>query len=158
MLASLDPLAPKKGGKKARKVMMATFDQLSQTANHPSLSNTETLMRELVANIDGRQSIALPPMNKGSRKIVHELAAAFNLKSGSKGRDSGRYVTLTKTTRSGIINEGKVRALMKRATRGSVHESEGQKKGRPRIPEHCEGDEVGKVNHRAHCVLLFCAC
>ncbi|KIM69579.1 hypothetical protein SCLCIDRAFT_103262 [Scleroderma citrinum Foug A] len=101
-------------------------------------------MREFVANIGGRQSIALLPMNKGSRKIVHELAVAFNLKSGSKGNDPRRYVTLTKTTRSGIINEGKVRALMKRATRGSGREFEGQKKGRPRMPEHYEGDEVGK--------------
>lgn len=155
MLASLDPLVPKKGGKKARKLMMAIFNQLNQTA---SLSSTETLMREFVANIGGRQSIALPPMNKGSRKIVHELAVAFNLKSGSKGNDPRRYVTLTKTTRSGIINEGKVRALMKRATRGSGREFEGQKKGRPRMPEHYEGDEVGKVNHRTHYCSLFCAC
>lgn len=148
MLASLDPFSPKKGGKKARKLMMDIFNQLSQTANHSSgvvgMSSIETLMREFVANIGGRQSIALPPMNKGSRKIVHELAAAFNLASHSKGSGPGRYITLTKTTRSGIISEGKVKALMKRATRGSGREFERQDKGRPRMPAHREGDEVGK--------------
>ncbi|KAI6037560.1 hypothetical protein EDC04DRAFT_2121208 [Pisolithus marmoratus] len=102
-------------------------------------------MRRFVENIDGRRSMPLLPMDKSTRKIVHDLATAFNLKSHSKGKGPGRYITLVKTTRTGIINEGKVKAIVKRATRGSGHAEEGsQKKGRPHVPSHREGDEVGK--------------
>lgn len=151
MLAALDITAPKKGGKKAHKLIMAAFNQLSQTTNHPmDMSKIESLMREFVANIGGRKTISLPPMDKGTRKAVHELATAFNLKSLSKGGGLGRYVTLTKTTWSGTINEGKVKALMKRAARESGRGFGGQKGGRPQIPAHREGDEVGKVNFHSH--------
>ncbi|KAL4073754.1 hypothetical protein J3A83DRAFT_2611447 [Scleroderma citrinum] len=148
MLAYLDPAAPKKGGKKARKLIKAAFDQLSQTADQRSgvvdMTTIETLLRKFVANIGGGKTIALPPMTQATRKTVHELAAAFNLKSLSKGSGPGRYITLTKTTRSGIINEGKVNAVMKRAIRGSGRVFNGQREGRSRVPAHREGDEVGK--------------
>jgi len=41
--------------------------------------------------------MALPPMDKEKRKLVHEMAHAFNLKSQSEGRGEGkRYTKLTK--------------------------------------------------------------
>ncbi|KAI6121873.1 hypothetical protein F5141DRAFT_999553 [Pisolithus sp. B1] len=145
MLASLDPSVPKKGGKKARKLMVAALKEMEHLCNAlDDMSSIEANMRSFVANINGRRSMPLLPMTKGTRKIVHELAAAFNLKSVSKGRGPGRYVTLVKTTRTGIINEGKVKAIMRRATRGSGRVEEGsQKKGRY-VPSHREGDEVGR--------------
>ncbi|KAI6002898.1 hypothetical protein EDD15DRAFT_2360803 [Pisolithus albus] len=135
MLASLDPSVPKKGGKKARKLMVAALKEMEHVRNDLNdISSIESDIRRFVENIDGRRSMPLLPMMKSTRKIVHELATAFNLKSDSKGHGPGRYITLVKTNRTGIINEGKVKAIMKRATRGS---------GRY-VPSHREGDEVGK--------------
>ncbi|KAI6001677.1 hypothetical protein F5J12DRAFT_894542 [Pisolithus orientalis] len=143
MLASLDPLAPKKGGKKARKLMMAALKQMDHLCIElDDMSSIEATMRRFAANIDGRRSMPLLPMKKNMRKIVHELATAFNLKSSSKGHGEGRYVTLVKTNRTGTINEGKVKAIVKRATRGSMEVS--QKKGRVYASSHREGEEVGK--------------
>ncbi|KAI6021583.1 hypothetical protein BKA83DRAFT_4284209 [Pisolithus microcarpus] len=135
MLASLDPSVPKKGGKKARKLMVAALKEMEHVGNELNdISSIEANIRRFIANIDGRRSMPLLPMMKSTRKIVHELATAFNLKSDSKGHGPGRYITLVKTNRTGTINEGKVKAIMKRATRGS---------GRY-VPSHREGDEVGK--------------
>lgn len=143
MLASLDPLAPKKRGKKARKLMMAALKQMDHLCIElDDMSSIEATMRRFAANIDGRRSMPLLPMKKNMRKIVHELATAFNLKSSSKGHGEGRYVTLVKTNRTGTINEGKVKAIVKRATRGSMEVS--QKKGRVYASSHREGEEVGK--------------
>lgn len=91
--------------------------------------------------------MSLPPMEKQSRKQVHELALAFNLKSQSKGKGKARYTTLTKTSRSGVmVNERKIRRIRK--TNGMFIEPlEGADKGKGRstMPRHRDGDEVGKV-------------
>ncbi|KAG6332751.1 hypothetical protein ID866_6341 [Astraeus odoratus] len=142
MLASLDPFSQKKGGKKARKMMMAALQEPNTTVD---MTTIETQMREFIADIGGRKSIAFPPMKKGIRKAVHELAAAFNLRSDSKGKEPKRYITLTKSTRTGITDERKVRKIMNRAVNGWGRMYDGQKKeNRRRMPKHREGDEVGK--------------
>jgi len=53
-------------------------------------------------NINGSKpnSCAFQPMDKKDRKIVHELAAAFNLKSKSAGNGHSRFPVLYKTARS----------------------------------------------------------
>lgn len=43
---------------------------------------------------------ALPPMDKIRRKMVHELAAAFQMNSKSKGTKQNRFTLLIKTTRT----------------------------------------------------------
>ncbi|MCJ1394959.1 hypothetical protein MMC18_007840 [Xylographa bjoerkii] len=55
-----------------------------------------------------RVSISFPPMDTKDRKLVHEFANLFNLKSKSVGGGRGRYPTLFKTSRSIQFSEGKL--------------------------------------------------
>lgn len=50
----------------------------------------------------GKTTMSLPPMEKESRKRVHELADCYSLKSASKGAGRKRFTTLIKTSRSGL--------------------------------------------------------
>jgi len=107
-------------------------------------------IRRFLDDLDGPQSMTLPPCNKSTRKLVHELANAFSLKSISKGRGDARYTTLTKTTMSGIrINEKKVGRIVRRGGGqyfgGGGDWEGGDRKGKTKMARHKEGDEVGKV-------------
>lgn len=89
--------------------------------------------------------MALPPLAKSDRKVVHELANAFNLKSQSKGKGNDRYTTLIRTTRTGMqINKKKVRRVLRQE---EVYIRGAGGRGVPvRMPKQREGDEVGKVS------------
>ncbi|EIM82616.1 uncharacterized protein STEHIDRAFT_101963 [Stereum hirsutum FP-91666 SS1] len=154
--AAADPLAKKKGGKKGRKAMLlaASLDPTITTLPNrvTDLASVEAQIRRFLADIGGSGSMVLPPMAKDSRKAVHELAAAFNLKSESKGKGDGRYTTLKKTTRSGFkANEKKVRGIMRsngvyvNVTRGGGGGGGGGKGGTMKPKE---GEEVGKAAPR----------
>jgi hypothetical protein len=116
-------------------------------------------IRRFVGDVGGRESMSLPPTNKETRKNVHELAAAFGLKSFSKGKGDSRYITLTKTTRTGWgVDEKKVAKIVRRAgDRGGggggagefVFRGKGRGAGAGKVPvpKHKEGDEVGKVGY-----------
>ena len=52
---------------------------------------------------DKKISLALPPMDKADRKVVHDFANAFSLKSKSSGTARSRFPVLYKTQRSGRI-------------------------------------------------------
>ncbi|KAF9231841.1 hypothetical protein BU15DRAFT_67994 [Melanogaster broomeanus] len=118
--AAVDPLSYHKVGKKARKVMLAASklnpeDLVNMVPNAiVDMASLGAQIRRFVDDIRGKSSMALPAMDKASRKKVHELAAAFGLSSQSKGNGVRRYTTLIKTTRTGIVKEGKVKAIMKR--------------------------------------------
>jgi hypothetical protein len=144
--AAADPMSPKKGGKKGHKAILAAA-KLDPSSSIPErvidMVTLEQQIRRFIADISGKATMALPPMNKESRKQVHELATAFHLKSQSKGKGNERYTTLTKTTRSGIaINEQKVRRVAKH---GRVFTHLG--KNATIMPRHKDGDEVGKVRN-----------
>ncbi|TVY80862.1 Protein SQS1 [Lachnellula suecica] len=62
-------------------------------------------------------TLALPPMDKADRKVVHELANAFNLKSKSVGGAKSRFPILTKTNRTPHYVEGKFDAIEARLGR-----------------------------------------
>ncbi|RDL32472.1 uncharacterized protein BP5553_08928 [Venustampulla echinocandica] len=62
-------------------------------------------------------TISLPPMDKADRKIVHELANAFNLKSKSLGSGAKRFPVLCKTARTSVYVEGKFAAVEGRLIR-----------------------------------------
>jgi hypothetical protein len=108
-------------------------------------------IRRFIADIGGPSTMSLPPTNKETRKNVHEMALAFNLKSLSKGHGDARYTTLTKTTKTGaFIDERKVDKIVRRSggmgARGDSFIYD--KKGRGAavvMPRHREGEEVGKV-------------
>jgi hypothetical protein len=51
------------------------------------------------------QTLSLPPMGKNERKMVHELAAVFGLRSKSTGQGLARYPSLVKTRRTVRFNE-----------------------------------------------------
>lgn len=80
-----------------------------------------------------KQTMALPPMETGHRKKVHELAHAFSLKSKSQGSGNGRYISLIKTTRTVLakVDEKKIARVL------GNH--------RKPVQRQREGEEVGKV-------------
>ncbi|KAK7436842.1 squalene synthetase-like protein, partial [Stygiomarasmius scandens] len=152
--AAADPLAKKKGGKKGQKAMLAAakLDPTITVLPNRIIDMTTLVqqIRRFLDDLDGPQSMTLPPCNKSTRKLVHELANAFSLKSISKGRGDARYTTLTKTTMSGIrINEKKVGRIVRRGG-GQYFGGEGDwegggRKGKAKMARHKEGDEVGKA-------------
>ncbi|KAH7339516.1 hypothetical protein B0J17DRAFT_716528 [Rhizoctonia solani] len=77
-----------------------------------TVSAAETRLRSFVNNIN-LQKMALPAMDKESRRRVHLLAECFKIGTVSKGKGVGRYVTLKRTSRTGInIDEKKIRRLV----------------------------------------------
>lgn len=147
--AAANPFLPKKGGKKSRKAMLKAA-KLGQSVSIPEriidLASLEQQIRQFLNDIGGLDTMILPPMGKESRKQVHELAAAFNLKSRSKGKGDWRYTTLMKTSMSGIgINAKKIARITKRSNGGFSHGGSGR--GSAPIPRQRDGDEVGKACH-----------
>jgi hypothetical protein len=147
LIEAADPLAPKKGGKKGRKATLAAA-ALDASVNLPNrvfdTFSLEVQIRRFLADINGPRTMALPPLAKEERAKVHELALAFNLKSQSKGKGTGRYTTLIKTTRSGIgINENKISRIVRNT---EVYlQGSGKRGGRAVMPKHKEGEVVGKA-------------
>jgi hypothetical protein len=56
-------------------------------------------------------------MDKADRKVVHELANAFNLKSKSAGNGNKRFPVLYRTARTTSFSETKFNAVEERLTR-----------------------------------------
>ncbi|EJF65216.1 hypothetical protein DICSQDRAFT_98859 [Dichomitus squalens LYAD-421 SS1] len=145
-----DPLAAHKGGKKGRKAMLAAARAADELPNRVvDFVSLEQQIRRFLEDIGGRDTMVLPPCDKETRKRVHDLAGAFNLKSQSKGSGSERYTTLIKTSKSGLgVKEGKIRAIMRKATDGAWDAPAAWGKGRGRttanLAKHREGEEVGK--------------
>jgi hypothetical protein len=165
LIAAADPFGPHKGGKKGRKAMRAAAG-LDPTINvlPNRIMDMSTLVQKIetfLSDIGGPKSMSLPPMEKSTRKNVHELALAFNLKSISKGKNNDRYTTLTKTTRSisANVDYRKVQRLVRRSGgrfdiplgAAAYHKDSGKKGVR-----HREGDEVGKVSFIPFFHFLFC--
>ncbi|KAJ7025333.1 hypothetical protein C8F04DRAFT_1191473 [Mycena alexandri] len=155
--AAADPLSYKKGGKKGRKAMLAAarLDPTITVLPNRVIDMTTLVqqIRRFLADIGGPSTMSLPPTDKETRKNIHEMAIAFNLKSQSKGKGDSRYTTLTKTTRSGLgTNEAKVAKITRRGANGrggaGFVRYESGDKGKARVaamPRHRDGDEVGKA-------------
>ncbi|KAF9483093.1 hypothetical protein BDN70DRAFT_874140 [Pholiota conissans] len=150
-----DPMSKKKGGKKGRKAMLAAAELDPTITVIPNrvvdMTTLVQQIRRFIADVGGPSTMSLPPTNKETRKNIHEMAVAFNLKSLSKGKGDARYTTLTKTTRSGInVNEAKVAKIVRRSggmgARGDSFIYDKKGRGPPTaMPRHREGDEVGKA-------------
>lgn len=156
-----DPLSRKQGGKKGRKAMLAAAGADPTITVLPNrIIDMVTLVQQIkrfIYDEDGPLTMSLPPTNKSTRKNVHAIAAAYHLKSISKGRGDARYTTLTKTARTGFnVDEVKVSNIVRRSggigARGDsfVHDRKGKKVrsggGQAPVPRHREGDEVGGVS------------
>ncbi|KNZ82050.1 Protein SQS1 [Termitomyces sp. J132] len=153
-----DPMSYKKGGKKGQKAMLsaAKLDPTITVLPNRVIDITTLVqqIRRFISNIGGPSSMSLPPASKETRKRVHEMALAFNLKSISKGKGDARYTTLLKTTRTGLfVDEGKVAKIVRRSMRGgggggefSRSSTRGSRGGAHAMPPlHKEGEEVGKA-------------
>ena len=109
----------------------------------------EAQIRRFLEDIGGRETMVLPPCDKSTRAMVHELATAFNLKSQSKGSGNTRYTTLIKTTRTGVgINEKKIKRILKTSAGYQWDTTGSSRGGRTKtvsLAKHREGEEVGKV-------------
>ncbi|KAI0315176.1 hypothetical protein OF83DRAFT_1174066 [Amylostereum chailletii] len=152
LIAAADPLSQKRGGKKGRKEMLkvASLDPRIAVPNRVvDFASLEQQIRRFLDDIGGPDTMVLPPMDKSKRKMVHELAQAFNLKSESKGKGLGRYTSLIKTTKSGVnVNDRKVRSILKRMgvrVDGGVGGWNGDGKGKGDGGKIREGDIVGKA-------------
>ena len=111
------------------------------------LVSLEAQIRRFVADA-GATSMALPPADKATRKRVHELANAFNLKSESRGAGAARYTTLAKTSKSGLhVNERKVKRVLRESGAWDWQGPPGTAAGGKKmsLAKHQEGEEVGKV-------------
>ncbi|PIL36280.1 hypothetical protein GSI_01942 [Ganoderma sinense ZZ0214-1] len=147
MKLAADPLAAHQGGKKGRKAMLAAARTAEDLPNRiVDFITLEQQIRQFLADIDGGDTMALPACDKQTRKHIHDLAGAFDLKSQSKGKGDARYTTLIKTSKSGLdIREGKVYAIMKKATNGTWDAPRnGNWRGKANLAKHREGEEVGK--------------
>ena len=86
-------------GIKAIKNEMKSFLMSNHTTLvYPSETNTSKAKIQLI-------SLALPPMDKTHRKIVHEVANAFRLESKSIGNGSNRAPVLVRTARTSAFME-----------------------------------------------------
>ncbi|KAJ9094826.1 hypothetical protein QFC20_006804 [Naganishia adeliensis] len=105
----------------------------------------------------GKTTMTLPPMEKFSRKRVHELAACYSLKSQSKGKGRGRFPILIKTSYSSLqVNEHKINNIVGSDTPGKFYKAKyGGNAGKgPQMPggagrsgqavRHQEDDAVGR--------------
>ena len=167
--AAADPLSKKKGGKKGRKAMLTVASIDPTIIVLPNrIIDMVTLVQQIRRFIDDeeRQTMSLPPTNKATRKNIHDLALAFNVKSLSKGNGDARYTTLTKTWKTGVldVDENRVAKIARRKNylrdelfvrgkaRGDafVKDKKGKKSrtgGQALVPHHREGEEVGKVKN-----------
>ncbi|OJD13885.1 hypothetical protein AJ78_05706 [Emergomyces pasteurianus Ep9510] len=105
------------------------------------------------------ESLALPPMDKRNRKLVHEIANILSLKSLSRGSGTSRFPILTKTSRTPVLegqaavyqvdrifSSGRFMRRMDRSQRGaggpkSVVKSRGG--GGLKAASYMDGDVVG---------------
>ena len=62
-------------------------------------------------------SLALPPMDKINRKIVHDIATSFKLKSKSAGNGKERFPVLYRTSRTSGYVESTFDIIAARLTR-----------------------------------------
>ncbi|VDB95881.1 unnamed protein product [Peniophora sp. CBMAI 1063] len=91
LIAASDPLVRKKGGKKARKALRASIQADSPASSDlmPNrvfdVNSLEIQIRRFVDDLGSQGTMALPPMEKHARKVVHELATAFGLKNEPDG-------------------------------------------------------------------------
>ncbi|KAJ7671180.1 hypothetical protein B0H17DRAFT_194764 [Mycena rosella] len=152
--AAADPLMQNKGGKKGRKAMLAAakLDPTITVIPNRVIDMTTLVqqIRRFTADLGGPATMSLPPTDKTTRKNIHEMAIAFNLKSVSKGKGDARYTTLSKTTRSGYwVDEAKVAKIARRGGAGAAFvKYDAGDKGKARaaaMPRHRDGDEVGKA-------------
>ncbi|PWY66162.1 R3H and G-patch domain protein [Aspergillus eucalypticola CBS 122712] len=98
----------KKKARKQKREELRSQGLLGRGRQNPSLKDkysngigTEDLRSEIRHFLlSPRNSLALPPMSKQHRKLVHELANVLSMKSQSRGKGSSRFPIVNKTSRT----------------------------------------------------------
>ncbi|PYH63933.1 putative R3H and G-patch domain protein [Aspergillus vadensis CBS 113365] len=98
----------KKKARKQKREELRSQGLLGRGRQNPSLKDkysngigTEDLRSEIRHFLlSSRNSLALPPMSKQHRKLVHELANVLSMKSQSRGNGSSRFPIVHKTSRT----------------------------------------------------------
>ncbi|KAG9004468.1 hypothetical protein FRB94_002339 [Tulasnella sp. JGI-2019a] len=100
----------------------------------PSLAQVERQIRAFVDD-DEKRTLSLPPMEKGMRAAVHNLAECFRLKSKSTGKEGARATMLSKTgdtvigSRGYGVNEKKIERIINKGA-GAAGWGQGKRKGK----------------------------
>jgi len=89
-------------------------------------------------------------MDKADRKVVHELANAFNLKSKSAGSGNRRFPVLYRTQRTSSFSETKFAAVESRLTRRYLPRMDLRGRNSVSVPKRSgrEGVSNGAVSYR----------
>lgn len=85
-----------------------TIDQVRAEIRDFLLSSTERYVppNQLFSVVSNLFSLSLPPMAQKERKVIHEIANVFKLKSKSIGSGTSRYPVLYRTARTLKYDEG----------------------------------------------------
>lgn len=120
------PLKKKASKQKGQKRVQSEKDAWLES-NLEIVNSLKDLNRTIKAFIrnDTMQSIPLPPYNRETRKLIHELANAYFLKSQSKGNGNQRHPVLIKTKRTSIPSDfSKIDRIINRKNNFSLSKSE----------------------------------
>lgn len=106
----------KKAARAARRSGIDVLDEDDWDNPAPGgADNLRDVDNQIIAFLDAERhtTLALPPMDKRSRAQVHMLADAYSIKSKSRGGGRHRFITLIKTSRSGIsVDTRKVHRIL----------------------------------------------
>ena len=69
-----------------------------------SLTQVEEELQDFLFN-ENQNCLSLPPMSKRDRKLMHDIANAFDSNPNRKGSDSKRFTVLYKTSRTGDFDQ-----------------------------------------------------
>ncbi|KAE8362963.1 hypothetical protein BDV27DRAFT_146497 [Aspergillus caelatus] len=129
-------------------------DLRSKYTNGMGFSDLKTEIRIFL--LSSRTSLALPPMTKHRRKLIHDLANALSLNSQSRGKGSSRFPILHKTSRTPrytqktisyidqIFSKGKFNHAATKSWDHKITKSAKPPRGRPDSSvSYMDGDIVG---------------
>ena len=95
--------------------------------------------------------LVLPPMDKADRKLVHEIANAFGLRSKSAGGEGNRHPVLYRTKNTSRYIEQQFDAIEKKLSRRLLHPMRGVGKGAGGVPKRAArggGSNNAAVSYR----------
>lgn len=84
------------------------FNMKAKYSEGISITEVKNEIRNFL--VSSKESLALPPMAQGERKLVHEIANVFKLKSKSIGGGKSRFPILYRTSRTMQYNEETLQA------------------------------------------------
>jgi hypothetical protein len=94
------------------------------------------------------QERSLPPMDKRRRKMIHEIAAEFKLKTKSIGKSTNRYTKLIKTKTTTRYVENRFVARARGINMGFFPRMDAQERGKRVLKSSLQGGNPNGVRYR----------